>query len=636
MSTHTLEVAEAVCDRLAIMHRGRILALGTMDEMREQTAAGDSSLEEHVPATHRRAQRGTARQLRSAGSVGFLRKYRGPGFWVVLTPKWQSALARIRRQRAEAGPRGAALALLGVVFWGTRFAIVYRVLRYFKSVADIGSLLAAKLLGLALLAFGSILLLSNLITALSSFFLAKDLDFLAASPVHSVRFYFAKLVETMLHSSWMVALLAVPILTAYGIVYDGGLLYPLVALAAFLPFLAIPAVIGSACTLLLVTVFPARRAKELLSLVAVGAAAALVLLFRFAQPEQLVRPEGFRYLAEFIAVLQAPANPLLPTEWASRTIMNWLLRVADPIPPLLLWSVAVGAAAGGAILHRAVYRTAYSKAQESDRVTAGSTRWTGWLAYALRRLPPERREFLIKDTRLFFRDPTQWGQLILLGVLVVVYLFNIRALPLFTGERIPPHVVTLVVFLNLGLAGFVLAAIAARFVFPAVSLEGRQMWLLLSSPLDLRAMFWSKYWIGTAPLLVLALAITVVTNLILRASPFMMVMSVGTMVLFTLAASALALSFGAYYPRFDTENAAQIPTSFGGLVYMMASVLLLGVIISVEARGVGAMVRREQAGLPFRFDLDVVLPLVGVALLCATVTVRSLRLALARMRRMEL
>ena len=48
-----------------------------------------------------------------------------------------------------------------------------------------------------------------------------------------------------------------------------------------------------------------------------------------------------------------------------------------------------------------------------------------------------------------------------------------------------------------------------------------------------------------------------------------------TIVLYTLAASALALSFGAFYPRFDTENAAQIPTSFGGLVYMMASLSLL-------------------------------------------------------------
>ncbi|HEU5169463.1 MAG TPA: ABC transporter ATP-binding protein [Gemmatimonadales bacterium] len=46
MSTHTLEVAETMCDRLAIMHHGRIIARGTMAELREQTAAGDSSLEE--------------------------------------------------------------------------------------------------------------------------------------------------------------------------------------------------------------------------------------------------------------------------------------------------------------------------------------------------------------------------------------------------------------------------------------------------------------------------------------------------------------------------------------------------------------------------------------------------------------
>jgi ABC-2 type transport system ATP-binding protein len=46
MSTHTLEVAEGMCDRIAIMHGGRILAQGTMADLREQTASGDSSLEE--------------------------------------------------------------------------------------------------------------------------------------------------------------------------------------------------------------------------------------------------------------------------------------------------------------------------------------------------------------------------------------------------------------------------------------------------------------------------------------------------------------------------------------------------------------------------------------------------------------
>ena len=79
---------------------------------------------------------------------------------------------------------------------------------------------------------------------------------------------------------------------------------------------------------------------------------------------------------------------------------------------------------------------------------------------------PHKRELILKDLRLFFRDTTQWSQLILLAVLLMVYIFNIKSLPIHTGERIPFALVTIIAFLNLGLAGFVLAAVAARFVFP--------------------------------------------------------------------------------------------------------------------------------------------------------------------------
>jgi len=46
MSTHTLEIAEAMCDRIAIVHSGRVVAAGTMDELRSQTSVGDATLEE--------------------------------------------------------------------------------------------------------------------------------------------------------------------------------------------------------------------------------------------------------------------------------------------------------------------------------------------------------------------------------------------------------------------------------------------------------------------------------------------------------------------------------------------------------------------------------------------------------------
>jgi ABC-2 type transport system ATP-binding protein len=46
MSTHTLEVAEAMCDRIAIIQAGKIRACGTMNELRASAESGTRGLEE--------------------------------------------------------------------------------------------------------------------------------------------------------------------------------------------------------------------------------------------------------------------------------------------------------------------------------------------------------------------------------------------------------------------------------------------------------------------------------------------------------------------------------------------------------------------------------------------------------------
>ncbi len=558
-----------------------------------------------------------------------------PGVGIVLLPKWRTALARVRQERSGTPLKLLLLALVAAGFWSAVFTVAFRVLKYARSAPEIGSFLPQKMLGIILLAFASILLLSNLVTALSTFFLAKDLDMLIAAPIDWLRLYLAKLGETVAHSSWMVALLAIPIFTAYGIVYEGGPWFWLVALGAFIPFLLLPAVIGAFITLVLVNVFPARRTRDLLSLVAIGAMAIVVVTLRVLQPERLARPEGFRNLVDFLGALQSPTSPFLPTEWTADIIMNWLNLVADPLPIALLWSTAGAFVVLGALAHKRLYRNGFTKAQEGAEQYVRGKRWPRVASRLLGGLPVAKREFIVKDVLLFFRDTTQWSQLILLAVLLLVYIFNIRALPLFTGERVSVLLVTMVVFLNLALAGFVLAAIAARFVFPSVSLEGKQLWLLCSSPLDLEALMWSKYWTGTVPLLVLALVITGVTNVLLQASPFMMAVSVGTITLYTLATSALALCFGTLFPQFDTENAAQIPTSFGGLVYMMASVCLLGVVIALEARPVLQFVRANQAGVPLEIDFTMALMFGASAVLCLASTLIALRIGLRRIREID-
>ncbi len=558
-----------------------------------------------------------------------------PRLWTLLTPKWRSALTRARQDRTDSRLRVVLLALVGLLFWLAVFGIAFRVLRYLRTVDEIGNLMAGKVLSVILLAFLSILLLSNIITALSTFFLAKDLDLLVAAPVSGVRLYLSKLAETVVHSSWMVALMSLPVFTAYGIVYDGGFLFPFVALAAFIPYLILPAVAGTAFTLVLVNIFPARRTRELLSLVATGAVVVALVSLRFMRPEQLAQPEGFQNLVDYLAVLRMPTSSLLPSDWTASMIMNWLLRVADPMPIMKLWAAAGIAVAAGAFIHQRLYFLGFSKAQEgAERKVLRPLR--GPVSRLLRSQSPSKREFILKDLRLFFRDNTQWSQLILLAVLLMVYLFNIKSLPLHSGERVPFRLVTIISFLNLGLAGFVLAAVAARFIFPGISLEGRQMWLLRSSPLDPRSMMWSKYWIGTVPLLVLALLITVFTNWLLHASPFMMTISVVTILLYTLAAGALALSFGALYPQFGSENAAQIPTSFGGLVYMMSSLCLLGLIIGIEAIPVTDYLRDQRySQQPAGITPQLVLSGVAVIGVCALATIIPLRAGLRRIETME-
>ena len=567
--------------------------------------------------------------LTPTGEMATVSPVADPSLLHLLSPKWLTARARAVAKERGKGARIAVLGFFGFLFWTFIFTVLYRLLNYFKGVQEIGPLLAGKLLGIMLLSFLSILLLSNVITALSSFFLARDLDLLVAGPVDWLRLYGAKLLETLIASSWMVVLMAIPMFAAYGTAYKGGWFYPFVALAAFIPFLIIPAVLGSAITLTLVNVFPARRTRDILSVIAVLTAGGIVLLFRMVRPERLARPEGFRSLVDFIGILRTPSSPLVPSDWAQKGLMSFLTGTPDWLSFYLLWTTAAAFVVFGALLHRALYLKGFSKSQESGE------RWVRQGAgarFGRRLLSPLgtlKRELILKELRLFFRDTTQWSQLILLAVLVVVYVFNIKYLPL-RGEGITFFLVNIVPFLNLVLAGFVLASIAARFLFPGVSLEGRTLWLLRSSPMSMRDLLWSKFWVGTLPLLILALGIVGTTDALLQVSDFMFAVSVFTITMMTFAIAGLAIGFGTLFPQYETENAAQIPTSFGGLVFMMASVALIGGVIVLEARPVYSYLSARAFGTEPDMT-EMVLGFGAATLLCLGATFIPLMIAIQRL-----
>ena len=557
----------------------------------------------------------------------------------LLSPKWLTARARSRSGgRARTG-RIIALSVLGVLFWFVIIGVLYRILSYFKHVPEIGPLVAGKLLGILLLGFLGILLLSNVVNALSTFFLARDLDMLVGAPVDWLGFYTAKLIETVINSSWMVALMAAPILATYGVVFHGGPFFPLIAIGAFLPYIVLPAIIGSAVTLLLVNVFPARRTKDILSVIAVLAAGGLVVLFRVMRPERFARPEEFKNLVDFVSVLRSQ-SPWSPSDWMQQAVMSWLTGTPDPLPFYLLWSTAAALFVIGAGLHAWFYPIAFTKAQESGKQFAKSGALSRVMRTMLAPFGVLRRELVLKELRIFFRDSTQWSQLILLAVLIVVYVFNVKFLPLKT-DGVTNLLRTVIPFCNLLVAGFVIASVAGRFIFPGVSLEGRTWWLLRASPLDIGDLLWAKFWVGTAPLLILALLIVGVTDTLLQVNDFVFAVSVFTITFLTFAIAALALCFGTIFPQFETENAAQIPTSFGGLVFMMVSVLLILAVVGSEARPVYNYVSEQATAIlgghrDSTNDMrDLVIGFGLAGALCVGSTLLPIRIAMRRLAAIE-
>jgi ABC-2 type transport system permease protein len=559
---------------------------------------------------------------------------RRAGLLWLLRPKFRTKLNRARTDQGRIF-KGLMLGFVLFFFWSLIFAVIFRMLIYFRGTQGIGDLLAAKLLGMALLTFLMILVLSNVITALSTFFLSEDLELVVAAPVEPESVYGARLAETIVDSSWMVLLLAIPLLVAYGVVYTADVRYYALAAATMVAFIVIPAVVGSALTLVLVNVFPARRTRDLLALVGLFAAAGVVALFRFIRPERLMRPEEFQSLVDFVAVLETPTSAWFPSEWAGDALMSYLNGSFQWFPFAFLWSTAAMCVVVGAWLHRHYYETGFTRAQEGAQ-RKGSKARSALLDKVFARAKPSTRGIIAKEVRVFFRDTTQWSQLILLAVLVAVYVYNITVLPLYTGEQLSFLLINVVSFLNLGLAGFVVAAIAARFVFPAMSIEGRMMWLLRSSPLELSRLFWSKYWTGTVPLLVVSLPLIVVTNVVLDASPFILILTTLTMIGITFAITSLALGFGALYPNYETENVAEIPTSFGGLLFMMAAVTYLAGVVILEAWPVYLYLGSRMAGGEAEIGaVPLVLGVSGALLLTLAAVFLPLRAGIAKVKSVD-
>ena len=116
-----------------------------------------------------------------------------------------------------------------------------------------------------------------------------------------------------------------------------------------------------------------------------------------------------------------------------------------------------------------------------------------------------------------------------------------------------------------------------------------------------------------------------------------MALSLATICAMTAGVVAIAVGIGALYPNFGFDNAAQIPTSFGGAVCMIFSVAFVAVTVMIEAWPMYVVsLRGLHAGVAQSPALNVIAPalLLVLALTIVTVIV-ALRLGIKNLERIK-
>jgi len=487
---------------------------------------------------------------------------------------------------------------IGLLFWGGIFAVSLRVLGYFKEIAELGDILAHKLLSMVLLTFFFLLVFSSILTSLSKLYLSRDLSLVHSIPVPSYKVFIARWIESTVDSSWMVIVYTLPVFISYGIVYQASLLFYINIIMTILSLSIIASGISSVLVITTVNFLPPNRIRSIFIFFGLCFFLVLFFAFRFLRPERLVDPETFATALVYLKALKTPAPPYLPSTWAFDS-MKALLHgniTEGMFHTALSWSFSGVMVFMVIIIAEAIYFKGLSKTRTAQ-VRLFNYRESSSLFFKFLSRPV--RAFAVKEVRTFFRDQTQWSQLFLIAALVVIYVYNFNVLPLEKAPIKTVYFQNLLSFLNMGLAGFVLTAITARFAYPAVSTEKEAFWLVKSVPIPLKNYLWIKFIIYFLPLLILTEILIVATNILLKVTPFMMGLSITNIFFMVPGVVAMGIGFGAAYPDFKSENPAQTVTSFGGLLFMMVCAGYIGAVIVIEAGPVYNlfMARIKETGL---------------------------------------
>jgi ABC-2 type transport system permease protein len=546
---------------------------------------------------------------------------------------------------------------LSLFFWFGLFGLFYKgfdfVIRYVESP---GSRYHADTMlfvfPLFFLSLQVMLIFSSGIILYSGLYASRETAYLMTLPVRDERLVYFRFQEALLFSSWGFFLLASPMLLAYGMVAKAPWYYFAYLPALMAAFAYIPCSLGAICCLLLIYRLPRLRR------IVVGAVALLIIVIAYQSIWKTLEFSESEFLAsswfkDTLKRFRFAREEWLPSTWLSNALIEAVRRSHNnprDLPWLEAGKYLVVLVSNAMVLHLAViwlgkryFRLSYwelhsGRAKKPKMTLAWVDRLAGALLFMF---PQQTRLLIMKDLRLFRRDPVQWSQFLIFFGLLLLYFANVDR---FRQHKSDINVLTwvnIVSFLNLAVVGLILSTFTTRFIYPLISLEGRRFWILSRLPLDRDTILWGKFLFAACGSWLPCAALVGISDVMLDVS--MMVVAVHQLIclLLCLGLAGMAVGFGAMMPNFREQSPSKIAAGFGGTLNLVLSALYIMAVVLLTALPCHFYLLAGKAEMPpkllqpayLRFWL--LLGILASMVLAALVTVLPLRGGLKSFRRLE-
>jgi len=460
------------------------------------------------------------------------------------------------------------------------FVVVKFATGYVIREAKLGLFLYHRLLALGLFVFFSIISVANTFVAFATIFRNRETEFLHTLPIKPVQIFISKFLDSFLYSSALMLVLILAAVAGYAGYFRNALVGMLGLVLAIFPLILSAACIG-AIVLLLVLKFSnkisIKVAVLMVTIIYAGGTYVYILLnnpFRLFNDVMRFYPHIDRYLG----ALDPKPDYFAPSFWSANffyfaTTGNFLGAAASAL-------IVCGVAAGLFMLMIELADRYYQDAFWIARHKLFERKVAGVVPPSNTGIDTDRNtlSLLRRDTILFLREPSQTFHFAVLIVLIAIFLFNLFSMRIYLPDT---FIITSAFTLIFAFNSFLVVSLAVRFVYPLLSLEGESFWLLRSSPVNLRKVFYSKF----LPSLILLSSIGVLLGYA-APSPFRNFHGlIPASILYGFVGGiifpSVVMIFGGVFVDYKEKDPVRISSSHGATISLLVSLGVMTILSSV-------------------------------------------------------